>query len=149
MTISPTAQAPLSPEFRVSEGGGTSETKQYEGFSPSSTLPPGTKPVQSPEANIVEFKKAEPQEKKGEITGGSILKGLASLLLPGTGQFFNGETGKGFLHLTTAILASTGTILLIGRNFSNVEAKWGGAIVGWLIGAFSAGDAVVNSKTNE
>ena len=43
--------------------------------------------------------------------GDPIVPGLGSLLLPGLGQFLNGEDGKGLVHLVVAIALPTVTLL--------------------------------------
>lgn len=79
------------------------------------------------------------QAPKCRVRTDPILVGAASFLIPGLGQFLNGEDGKGFLHLTVglalpvalqvgAILISTvspftGTVLAIASPL--IYLAWG------------------------
>lgn len=137
MTISPTAQAPLSPEFTVS-GGGTSETNQYEGFSPASTLPPGTKPVQPLEYDTVELNKIRNEMAKQ--------RGFLSFICPGAGQRRNGDMTKGLWHTTVDFALMVGTIVLTSKTKSVWSLAAGLAAMAGFAG-YSAHDAYKNCGT--
>ena len=45
-----------------------------------------------------------PEEVKCRLKGDPLLFGAASFFVPGLGQFFNGQDGKGITHLVVAII---------------------------------------------
>jgi len=78
--------------------------------------------------------------------GDSLLPGIASFVLPGAGQFMNGEDTKGFVHMTIAI--GLPAIVDIARRtirtvnydmYVTLGYALGFAYVGW--GLYSALDA--------
>ncbi len=99
------------------------------------------------EEDKVEISKEAVIEQPKASTGKKWGVGIASAVIPGLGQFINGDTGKGFTFLGIAVGAATVSRIAYSKNRTILPLVIIGSI-GYLANkVFSVIDAVKNAKS--